>query len=519
MTSMSPAERQQLFDALIGRLREFVVVLVSPSGHFSSWHGGVQQLFGYTQDEFVGKHVDLLLPLAERLRGGGRRELDRAAETGCTSETRSLVTKTGQKIVVEGVTVALRSPIGDLLGFGKVLRDVTRQKMTQEDMLALTRALDQSAVIVRQWDGTIDHWTSGCQRLYGWTPSEAIGRRCGELLHTSYPHPLDDIQRRLLEVGSWHGETRHVRKDGTNLEISAHWALLLNDDQDPLCIIETHSDITALISAQRELEAVNRKLQVMALELERSNQELEEFARIASHDLSAPITSTRWIVEMLARRHSDGLDEAGRKCVTQISQGLDRMAELVEGILAHARVGTTSMHSAELTHCEDALAVAIENLRSHIDGSGAGIRYSTLPAVELRPQALSQLFQNLLSNAIKYARKDVAPDIEIQAEWKGPMWMISVADNGIGIEPEWHERIFQPMQRRNGIETAGSGIGLATCKKIVSRVGGSIWVKSELGGGSVFYCLLPGPNPEAQEALHAAPAALDNAEENSETDR
>lgn len=513
MKKISSAERQQLLDALISRLREFVVVLASPNGCFTSWHGGVEQLFGYTADEFLGKHLDLLLPLAERLRAAGRRELDRAAETGCTSDTRALVTKNGQKLTVEGVTIALRSESGELLGFGKVLRDVTRQKMIQEDLLALTRALDQSAVIVRQWDGTIDHWTTGCQRLYGWAASEAIGRRCNDLLRTSFRSPLEEIQRQLLETGTWSGEIHHVRKDGTELDIYADWALLLNEDQDPLSIIETHSDITALSAARRDLETANRKLRMMALELERSNQDLEEFARIASHDLSAPITSTRWLVDLLTRRHSEGLDEAGRKCVTQISQGLDRMAELVEGILAHARVGTTAMHSAELTHCEDALAVAIENLRSHIDRSGVKIHYDSLPAVELRAQALSQLFQNLLSNAIKYRRKDAPPAIKIQAEWRDPLWMIAVADNGIGIEPEWFERIFQPMQRRNGLDTAGSGIGLATCRKIVNRVGGSIWVESELGAGSTFFCTLPGPDPASQEKLHAAPAALDSAKE------
>lgn len=517
MIESMAGRRQELFDSLISRLREFVIVLAGPDGRFTTWHQGVEQLFGYSQDEFIGQHSELLLPPAERARGVGRREVERAVEKARVSDTRPMVTKSGQQVMVEGVTVALRSSAGELLGFGKVLRDVTRQKATQENLLALTRALDQSAVVVRQWDGTIQHWTTGCQRLYGWTAEEAAGKNCQSLLQASFPFPLDKIQQELLIAGTWKGEVQLVRKNGSPVSVSVHWALLIDEAQEPLSIIESHSDITARIAMQRELETANRKLQMMALELERSNQELEEFARIASHDLSAPITSTRWIVEMLATRHSAGLDEGGHRCITQISQGLDRMAELVEGILAHARVGTSSISSEEFTHCEDALGVAIENLRSHIDSSGAQVHYDSLPAVEVRPQALTQLFQNLLSNAIKYRKKSTTPIITVRAEWKNPMWTISVADNGIGIEPEWFERIFQPMQRRDGLDVAGSGIGLATCRKIVNRTGGSIWVESEVGVGSTFFCTLPGPNPKSQEALHTAPAALDMPAVDSET--
>lgn len=509
MTETNGTHREQLFDLLVSRLSEFVIVLAGADGHFTSWHQAVEQLFGYSQDEFIGLHSDILLPLPDRLRGSGKRELERAAESGCASDTRPLVTKNGRQIMVEGVTIALRSGGGDLVGFGKVLRDVTKQKATQDELVALTRALDQSPIIVRRWDGTIDHWTTGCQRLYGWTAQEAIGQSCQGLLQTSFPYPSEEIQKELLLTGMWKGEVVQIKKDGTAVNISAHWALLTDAGNVPLSIIESQIDITPRIAIQRELEAANQKLQSMALELERSNEELEEFARIASHDLSAPITSTRWVVEMLSSRHSGGLDEAGRRCIVQISQGLDRMAELVEAVLAHARVGTSAISSVEFTHCEDALGVAIDNLRKHIDVSGAVIDYDSLPSVEVKLQALSQLFQNLLSNAIKYRRKDVTPLITIKAEWNSPLWTISVADHGIGIEPEWFERIFQPMQRRDGLEVAGSGIGLATCKKIVSRVGGSIWVESQLGSGSTFYCTLPGPAPELQPEFHARPEALD----------
>ena len=382
-----------------------------------------------------------------------------------------------------------------VIEFGHGLRDFSQQRGAEENLAAIARALDRSTVLVRQWNGLIDHWTSGCQHLYGWTPEEAVGKITHELLRTSFPAPLEQIQQQLLLSGTWKGELEHVKRDGTHVFVSTDWVLLNDGSDESLSVIETHSDITARLRIQRELEHANERLKSMAIELERSNEELEEFARIASHDLSAPITSTRWLVDLLSTRHGHGLDENGRKCLQQISQGLERMSDLVEAVLTHARVGKSSITVEDATEAEDSLKVAIENLRQHIDLSGAAVEYGRLPRVQVETHALNQLFQNLLSNAIKYRDRHRPPVIKISARWTSGEWLFSVRDNGIGIEPEWYERIFQPLQRRHGMEIAGSGIGLATCKKIVTRAGGTIWVESEGGSGSCFHFTLPGPAP------------------------
>ncbi len=287
-----------------------------------------------------------------------------------------------------------------------------------------------------------------------------------------------------------------MRRDGSRVFVSTHWVLLGDSSDEPLTVIETHTDITVRLQIQHELEGANERLQTMALELERSNQELEEFARIASHDLSAPITSTRWLADLLATRHADKLDGTGKSIVKQITQGLQRMSDLVEAVLAHAKVGRGAIGSAQSVSTSESVHIALENLRSHVELSGARVDYGSLPLVNVERHALSQLFQNLLSNAIKYRRTDVAPAIEISARWNGHVWEFAVTDNGIGIEADWFERIFQPMQRRHGLEIAGSGIGLATCKKIVTRAGGQIWVDSVVNQGSTFFFTLPGTAPE-----------------------
>jgi PAS domain S-box-containing protein len=378
--------------------------------------------------------------------------------------------------------------------------EITQRKPSEDDLTALARALDQSTVIVRQNDGTIDHWTAGCERLYGWTAEEAVGKPVQQLLQTTFPAPLDQIQQQLLDSGTWNGELEHVRRDGSRVFVSTHWVLLEDPQNEPLRVIETHSDITARLEIQRELETANLRLKKMALELERSNQELEEFARIASHDLSAPLTSTRWLVDLIRARKGPGLDEQAVRCLDQITQNLTRMMDLVEAVLTHARVGTSAIGTSDTTDCNAALKVSIDNLSKDIDLTKASIERQHLPAVFVEREALAQLFQNLLSNAIKYRRPEMAAVIKVGAEWHDGSWLFSVSDNGMGIEPEWHERIFQPMQRRHGSDIAGSGIGLATCKKIVTRAGGRIWVESKVGDGSRFLFTLPGPPPQPQNS-------------------
>jgi PAS domain S-box-containing protein len=480
-------------ELLISELSEFVIVIASPEGKFTSWHPGVELQFGYTADEFIGQNIELLFTPEDRMKGAVAEELKEAAEAGRSSDTRWLMKKNGLRILVEGVTIGLRDHEGRLAGFGKVLRDVTERKYAEDYLRALTGALDQSTVLVRRWDGTIDHWTAGCQSLYGWTAAEAVGQIAHVLLKTTFPEPLDKIQDRLSAAGTWKGELGHVKRDGSRVRVATRWVLSPDSTDGPPRVIETHTDITSRFQMQTELEAANERLKRMANELERSNAELEEFARIASHDLSAPITSTRWLVDLLSSRHAAKLDPGGQECLKQVSQGLERMAGLVEAVLAHAQVGKSPIGSSVTTNAQTALQIALDNLRRDIENSGAVISHDPLPELLIEPQALNQLFQNLLLNAIKYRKLDTPLVIKISAVREGDMWLIGVQDNGIGIEPEWFERIFQPMQRLHGSEIAGSGIGLATCKKIITRAGGRIWVESQVGSGSTFFFTLPGP--------------------------
>lgn len=485
---MTNDERLQI---LVSELDEFVIVLCDTSGDFTSWHPGVLAQFGYTAGEFIGHNLELLFPSEDRNSGAVEREIATAAEKGRASDTRWLVKKSGERMMVDGVTIALREPDGELVGFGKVLRDITPLMNAFESGRALAEALKQSNVLIRRWSGAIQHWTAGCERLYGWTAQEAGGNIADALLETVFPIPYAEIERQLFESGTWQGELQQVRKDRSAVFVSAQWVLAPEGkERDPL-VIATHTDITSRLEMQRDLESANERLRRMTHELERSNEELEEFAHITSHDLRAPITTARWLTDLLTLRNGSELNEDGRTCVKRIGTSLERMSNLVDAILAHAQVGQSAIGSLEETDTEAALAIALENLDGDIVTSNAAIQHDKLPPLAIQPQALTQLFQNLLANAIKYRRPEVPPEIKITARSGSAGWVVAVEDNGIGIEPEWTERIFLPLQRRSELGAGGTGLGLATCKKIVRRAGGQIWVESTLGLGSIFYFSVP----------------------------
>ncbi len=486
---------KDLLDLLVSRLSDCVVLLLDQDGHFRSWHPGVEKQLGYAAGEFIGQSGDLLLEANDRQKDTFQHELKTAAQTGRASDTTWLVTKSGHPIFVEGVSLALRdSATGELLGFGKVLHDITERKRTEDDLKALARTLDQSVVFIHGMDGVIEHWTSGCQRLYGWTEHEAVGRVANDLLGTVAPGFDSSSRQQLLNGRSWQGELQQKRKDGSVVYVSANWTMLSDRSDEQATIICTHTDITPRLEMQRELEKANERLKTMTLELERSNADLEEFARIASHDLSAPLTSARWLVDLLNSRHSQKLDADGKSCLQQITLGLARMTDLIEAILAHALVGKHPISATEPIGAAEALDMAIGNLQQHVNTSGATVTCAHLPKLLIETQPLTQLFQNLVSNAIKYRRPDVPPRVRIEVSRDDSrLWRLSVQDNGMGIEPEWLERIFQPLQRRHAADIAGSGIGLATCRRIVDRAGGRIWAESTVGAGSTFHFTLPGP--------------------------
>ena len=225
-------------------------------------------------------------------------------------------------------------------------------------------------------------------------------------------------------------------------------------------------------------------------DLARSNRELEQFAYVASHDLQEPLRMVATYTQLLAERYQGKLDADADKYIHYAVDGALRMQKLVQDLLAFSRIGRQGL-ALESTDCNAVFQAALKNLEAAVQESGAVVEHAQLPVVIADGSQLVQVFQNLIANAIKF-RSAAPPVIHVNGEAKGKEWVLSVADNGIGISAENAESVFVIFRRlHTQAEYPGSGIGLSICKKIIEQHGGRIWVESELGHGSIFNFTLP----------------------------
>ncbi|HUT23145.1 MAG TPA: GAF domain-containing protein [Sumerlaeia bacterium] len=257
---------------------------------------------------------------------------------------------------------------------------------------------------------------------------------------------------------------------------------------------DSHGAVVGLMGISHDITARKRaeeKLDETMKELERSNKELEQFAYVASHDLQEPLRMVVSFLQLLEKRYTGKLDAAADEFIAFAVDGAKRMKKLINDLLAYSRVGTKGK-PFEAVELQTVLDAALANLKVAVEQSGALVTHDALPTIVADPGQMAQLFQNLIGNAIKFHR-DEAPRVHVGVEKRGGAFQFFVRDNGLGIDPKDHERIFDVFQRLHGRdEYEGTGIGLAICKKIVTRHGGSIWVESQRGTGSTFYFTIGG---------------------------
>jgi light-regulated signal transduction histidine kinase (bacteriophytochrome) len=241
------------------------------------------------------------------------------------------------------------------------------------------------------------------------------------------------------------------------------------------------------ISEQRRIE---RQLEFKMRELERSNTELDRFASAASHDLQEPLRAIASFADLLSRDYAERLDEDGQRYVEYVRSGAARLQLVLDGLLTYARLARRS-RKLERTDVGAAIEAARSNLVQHFEETHAELHVGAMPTLEADANLLTLLFQNLLSNSIRFAG-DAGPKITITAEHEGEVWVFAVRDRGVGFEQKNASRIFEMFRRLRADEDAsGTGIGLASCKKIVEYHGGDIWAESQPGEGATFFFTLP----------------------------
>ena len=461
------------------------VLLTDRAGTIILVNTEVERLFGYRRQELTGQSVEVLVPARLRGRHGEFRGGFHGHRAGrAMGAGRDLVglRKDGVEIPIEIGLNTLENRDGPLV-VASIVGIKTRKQMEEsaQRLAAIVESADD-AIISKSLEGTILTWNRAAERMFGYTAAESVGRHISLIVPAERHGEIEEI---LSQVGKGerveHHQTERLRKDGARIPIS-------------LTVSPIRSADGAVVGASKIARDITRQKRVEEA-LRRSNEDLERFAYVASHDLQEPLRTIASYVQLLENRYGDRLDADAREFIGYAVDGATRMRRLIDDLLAFSRVGTGA---GPMAPCDAgaALDAALRGLGSALDDAQAVVARSPLPSVQADPGQLETVFSNLIANAVKF-RGAAAPRIRVSAARDGPAWAFSVVDNGIGIEPEYFERIFVMFQRlHTRQEYPGTGIGLAICKKIVERHGGRIWVESEPGRGSTFRFTLPAaPEP------------------------
>ena len=471
------------------------MVVVDQHGEIVLLNVQAEKQFGYRRDELLGQKVTNIIPegFAERLIADGTRTAAEAlAQQIGTGIELNALRKDGSEFPIEIMLSPLESTEGILIT--AAIRNISVRKAAERHLAqmesryrGLLEAAPDAMVVVNQ-GGEIVLLNVQAEKQFGYSRDELLGQKVTNIISEGFAERLvadalrsaEDALAQRIGTGI---ELFGTRKDGTGFPIELMLSPL--ESAEGILVTAAIRDITTRKKAEAEL------VQKVA-ELKRSNEELEQFAYIASHDLQEPLRMVASYTQLLSRRYKGKLDADADEFIAFAVDGASRMQRLIQDLLAYSRVATKGK---ELTYTssEEALKQALFNLRGAIHDSGAIVTHDQLPMVLADEMQLIQLFQNLVGNAIKYQTGGI-PEVSIAAVRKGDKrWSFSVQDNGLGIEAQYFERIFGMFQRlHKRDEFAGTGIGLAICKKIVERHGGSISVQSEPGKGSTFSFALAG---------------------------
>jgi PAS domain S-box-containing protein len=341
------------------------------------------------------------------------------------------------------------------------------------------RSLENYAMFMIDPHGTLMTWNVGVEKLFGYSEDEWIGKH-GSMIFTP-PENAEEVfeseMQKARENGSSTDIRWHMRKDKSEFFAEGFMNLVKDEAGEVIGFAKILSDETARKQLQDSLTE--------------SNAALEQFAYVASHDLQEPLRTMSTFSQLLAENYAGKLGPEADQILTFIGSAAGRMRMLVEDLLAFAKIATEVERPASVALDED-LEAALTHLAQAIKESDATVTHDAMPTVQADRGQMVRLFQNLVGNALKYRKPDVPAKVHIAAERKGPEWVISVRDNGIGFDSRFASSIFAPFKRlHTASEYPGTGVGLAICSRIVTTQGGRIWAESAPGIGSTFFFTLP----------------------------
>ncbi len=484
-------ERAQMYLDVAG----VIIVALDREGRVTLLNRQGRLLLGYQEDEVLGKDwFENFLP--QSVRREIKMEFERllGGDVEPFSEYENpVLTRCGEERLIHWHNVVIRDESGKIVGTLSSGEDITERKKAQlglqerEEMLRTITTTARDGVIMIDDEGRVVFWNKAAELILGYKDEEIMGKVLHEVIapvrylplyREKFPHFTRTGEGaavgKTLELEAVH---RNGREIPVELSLAA---IRYRGKWHGVGVLR---DITERKKAEKALREKTE-------ELRRSNQELERFAYVASHDLQEPLRMVGSYVGLLARRYQGKLDSDADEFINFAVDGVARMQRLINDLLTYSRVGTRGKEPVP-TDSNEVLKRALLNLKIAIEEKGAEVNSKPLPRVLADERQLEQLFQNLVGNALKFTREK--PRIDIWAERVDGMWRFAVKDNGIGIDPKFSEKVFEIFQRLHTREEyPGTGIGLAVCKKIVERHGGKIWFESKVGKGTTFFfTLLP----------------------------
>ena len=502
--------------------------ITGPDMRWIEVNGRLCEMLGYTREEILGKKTfsDLLTPASVST---FQANFTRFKERGWVRDLEfQMVRKDGRILPVSLNAIAIKDPDGNFIMTRSTMIDIRDRKQAEAALYKSNSILNSvlestpDIIFVKDLQNRYVLANSTAANFLGTTVEAMIGKDDNQLFPPEIAAKIIEADREIVTTGKALVYEEDLPKPGkieTLLTVKCPWR---DAEGNIIGAIGISRDISALKQAEaalkqardrleirvqertKELSEANaalqveiaerreaeRKLEQLTLDLQRSNQELEQFAYLASHDLQEPLRAVTGYTELLAQEYERHLDETAKEYMGYIVDGATRMRQLIQDLLSYSRVGTRGKPFVP-TDCNEALRQALNDLLLAIAENNAIITYDGLPRAIADKAQLAQLFQNLIGNAIKFRRQE-PPQIHIWAEAKDDLWLFGVRDNGIGIKPRYLERIFELFKRlHTRKEFPGTGIGLAICKKIVERHGGNIWAESQPGVGTTFYFTLP----------------------------
>jgi PAS domain S-box-containing protein len=499
------ARRAHELTLLVDSIRDYAIFLLDPDGTVVTWNTGAARLKGYSAEEIIGRSFATFYPDEDRAIERPAQILETARAEGRYEEEGWRVRKDGSRFWASVVITTIRDEDGEILGFGKVTRDLTQRRLDEQRlrdnaaMLAaandelqqfrrLVLGVQDYAIFLLDSGGNITTWNAGAERINGYTAEEIVGRHFSTFYteeDRARDHPAEELKI-ASEVGRYEEEGWRVRKDGTRFWSNVVITAIRDDGGTLIGFAKVTRDLTERRAAEDALQEANERLA-------RSNQELDRFAAVAAHDLQEPLRTISGFAELLRDRYTDTLDETGRNYLGHVSAAAVRMSRLVEDLLGYARSASEPRTAEAETELADAVAVVLAEQRAAIDERGTRVTVEVPDGARVRAEGrdVEAALRNLVSNAVKFA-SDEDPRVTVTAEAVEGALRVWVVDNGIGIDPADRPRLFVPFARlHSASEYEGTGLGLAIAQRVVERNGGTIGVDSTVGEGSRFWFTLP----------------------------